>query len=363
MELVELFGGRDDYDGAQVTFRLHETREHIVVSLFKSDTTESSAKGPGMPLVDRLIRLLAQSMATDDDDELEALQDEAFEPIHQAAKSIIPEPRIITNEPNTDDEPDQESSLHTILYPKTSHYRLESTTPLAGPVLVPIPAHEAYTISFDNGQALLDYQTQIQIDASLPRYTTQQVRVIKEMVCAGSTACLVTVDGQSQQFFCKARQDGLGDSMIEREIECLQEILKASPYFVGKELACQVPALKGFVEHPDNGVIVGLLREWVPSECDLGGFEDTPVHEMYPREMRERWAVQIRRTVESLHAIGVVWGNTKPGNIIIDLNGDAWIIDFGGGWTDGWVDEKLQGTVEGDKQGVARILKFLDVDI
>lgn len=47
---------------------------------------------------------------------------------------------------------------------------------------------------------------------------------------------------------------------------------------------------------------------------------------------------------------------------MIDLNNDAWLIDFGGGWSEGWVDENLQNTVEGDQQGLKRILEFLDSD-
>jgi hypothetical protein len=40
---------------------------------------------------------------------------------------------------------------------------------------------------------------------------------------------------------------------------------------------------------------------------------------------------------------------------------DAWVIDFGGSYTEGWVDEELKETPEGDEQAVARILKFLDI--
>lgn len=56
----------------------------------------------------------------------------------------------------------------------------------------------------------------------------------------------------------------------------------------------------------------------------------------------------------------VIWGDAKPSNVVIDLSNDAWLIDFGGGWSEGWVDEKLQNTVKGDQQGVTRTLKFLD---
>lgn len=39
--------------------------------------------------------------------------------------------------------------------------------------------------------------------------------------------------------------------------------------------------------------------------------------------------------------------------------GDLWLIDFGGGWTDGWVDQDKQGTMEGDDQAVRKIVEAL----
>lgn len=41
---------------------------------------------------------------------------------------------------------------------------------------------------------------------------------------------------------------------------------------------------------------------------------------------------------------------------------DAWVVDFGGGNTVGWVDRGLHGSVEGDEQALARIKKELAED-
>ncbi|CRK17079.1 hypothetical protein BN1723_011210, partial [Verticillium longisporum] len=50
-----------------------------------------------------------------------------------------------------------------------------------------------------------------------------------------------------------------------------------------------------------------------------------------------------------LHKICVTWGNGKASNVLIYRdNNDAWVIDFGGGWTHGWVTRELSRTVEGD---------------
>jgi hypothetical protein len=49
----------------------------------------------------------------------------------------------------------------------------------------------------------------------------------------------------------------------------------------------------------------------------------------------------------------------KAANVLIDKDNNAWIIDFGGGYTEGWVDRDKAGTVEGDLQGLANIMDFI----
>lgn len=43
-------------------------------------------------------------------------------------------------------------------------------------------------------------------------------------------------------------------------------------------------------------------------------------------------------------------------NVLIDRKNDAWLTDFGPGYTEGWVDKSKVGTVEGDIQGLAKRL-------
>ncbi|KAJ4395803.1 hypothetical protein N0V93_000017 [Gnomoniopsis smithogilvyi] len=361
MEVVEILGDREDHEGAQVTFRLVHSGERMVVSLFKSCSTGPSHEEAGkLPLVDQLLGLLSQSLMTDNDDEQQDLEDKALDPIYEAAELIISQAESTRS---TSDGSTDLSTLHTNLYPRTSHYRLQSTARETLPTLLPIQASEAYAISFDDGQAMLEFTPEIKVDGSLPRYSTHQIQVVEELVSGGGTVCLVTIDGNDQKFLCKARRDGLRNPSLEREMDCLQRILHAFDGSASHLANLRVPVLQGYVEHPDTGVVLGLLREWVPSNHSLRGLDDANFHILdTPRELREKWAEQIRETVRSLHSIGVIWGDAKPSNVIIDLENDAWLIDFGGGWTDGWVDENLQETIEGDEQGVARLLRLLDVD-
>ena len=56
---------------------------------------------------------------------------------------------------------------------------------------------------------------------------------------------------------------------------------------------------------------------------------------------------------------GLVWGDAKAGNVMITKEGDAKLIDFGGGVTKDWVDKENYETIKGDWQGCQRILEFM----
>ena len=41
---------------------------------------------------------------------------------------------------------------------------------------------------------------------------------------------------------------------------------------------------------------------------------------------RVKWASQVREAVKVLHEIGVIWGDGKADNILVDMIDDAWQI-------------------------------------
>ncbi len=69
---------------------------------------------------------------------------------------------------------------------------------------------------------------------------------------------------------------------------------------------------------------------------------------------RKHWAEQIRLRIDLLHEIGVVWGDAKPDNGLINSETDD-------SFTNGLVDAGLIETREGDEQGVKKIHDFLAI--
>jgi serine/threonine protein kinase len=91
-----------------------------------------------------------------------------------------------------------------------------------------------------------------------------------------------------------------------------------------------VPKVCGLVGSREN--ILGFLMTYIspnPEAARMDLFDMDTVHLV----RREKWANQITRTVEQIHKIGVIWGDAKAANILIDEVDNAWLVDFGGSWT------------------------------
>ncbi|KAJ4317194.1 hypothetical protein N0V84_007498 [Fusarium piperis] len=114
--------------------------------------------------------------------------------------------------------------------------------------------------------------------------------------------------------------------------------------------------LFGIVAYP-NGQTKGLLYEWI--ETGRHGTLWSVMKSDTPLSTRQKWAGQIRETVAALHELGVVWGDVKPDNVLIDNDNNAVVIDLEGGTTRGWVDHDVGGTLEGDMQGMERMMDFI----
>ncbi|KJZ69329.1 hypothetical protein HIM_11287 [Hirsutella minnesotensis 3608] len=156
----------------------------------------------------------------------------------------------------------------------------------------------------------------------------------------------VCVNGQ--ELFFKSF-DFVGEEIGKGEVAKHEQIFRAN-------LRSHIRTSRAYgVVQGDNGRPLGILLYRIDEDTTLTG----ALSPITPENTKRRWALQLRESLQALHQAGIIWGDAKPDNVIIDRQGDAWIIDFGGGHTKGWVDENKAGTVEGDLQGLRNILKFL----
>lgn len=117
----------------------------------------------------------------------------------------------------------------------------------------------------------------------------------------------------------------------------------------------RISRLHGLVRNKD-GVTFGLLLTYIDCKRVTLSCAVKPGTKV---SQRERWAAQTQEAIGQLHHAGIVWGDAKPDNVLIDANDDAWLIDFGGGYTEGWVPKSLTGTMEGDRIGLEKILEYI----
>ncbi|EGX50424.1 hypothetical protein AOL_s00076g188 [Orbilia oligospora ATCC 24927] len=319
-------------EAADIDFDYNEKR--VSVSLVSTDTSGSRETGyHGALAEDELINKLTQTMASEEFDEDSNY--EVIDIIVNAGKEFfatIPPFLIPTSF--------QQQTLHSIIYPET--FYLTFRTVDGNPTVTQVAAPER----------LLNFCSEFQIDDSLPRYSSEDIIVSKALIEHGKVTKVV-INGQDM--LCKAEENGIETTSLLREISSLQTIRNANSGCI------RVPKLLGYVKHPFDGSIIGFLREWIPSSSFGQSLKDIKVDEA-PRELREKWAVQIRQSLHELHRIGVFWGDGKPSNIIIDDNNDLWLIDFGDGWTNGWTEEMSVGTLASDRQALEKILKYLEVE-
>ncbi|KAL4985765.1 hypothetical protein BDW68DRAFT_179385 [Aspergillus falconensis] len=108
----------------------------------------------------------------------------------------------------------------------------------------------------------------------------------------------------------------------------------------------------------DNGYIVGLRLDYI--DCsDRGPLDCIDVEDPTYSEVKKKWFDQIEQTMRRLHAHGIIWGDAAATNILIYAKDEAFLIDFGGGHTPGWVDGENANSKEGGLQGLDSIRKFL----
>ncbi|KAB8213498.1 hypothetical protein BDV33DRAFT_184614 [Aspergillus novoparasiticus] len=187
------------------------------------------------------------------------------------------------------------------------------------------------------------YRPDIEGLGYLPRYQLSDASVSEGLL--SDKNFIVTLTGH--MFFCKMASNL--HASFEREIHTL---VKVSALIESGVSLC-IPTLQGIIGF-DEG-FPGMLIKHIPRQQRLSAIdmESTPIDE------RRQWANQIRGTVLNLHKHNIFWGDVKTENVLIDEARNAWVVDFGLGFTEGWVSQDIVGTEQGDLVGLDKILRIL----
>ncbi|CEJ95227.1 hypothetical protein VHEMI10721 [[Torrubiella] hemipterigena] len=146
---------------------------------------------------------------------------------------------------------------------------------------------------------------------------------------------LVRCINTNEVFFFKADSDG---PSVSRELDCLTKLQSISD----DQLRSRTSKLVGLVKWDDEDSLLGFLIDPIEG-CMLyeAAFEASKID-------RLRWISQVEETVHRLHAYGIVWGDAQLKNVMVNLAGDAIVVDYGGGFAPEYLNPDLQNTKEGD---------------
>ncbi|OAG40435.1 hypothetical protein AYO21_05335 [Fonsecaea monophora] len=147
-----------------------------------------------------------------------------------------------------------------------------------------------------------------------------------------------------------------------REIDILSKLSREN---LSHRLRCpQIEAIVLDDKDGNRGFINGLILSAIyPNNGTIADRVNGPEGLSLPMALCERWYRDIEDMVHLLHEKDFVWGDVSPNNMVIDANENVCMIDFGGGYTEGWVDEEDRETKKGDLEGLKRIKEYLlDMD-
>ncbi|KAE9979390.1 hypothetical protein EG328_000875 [Venturia inaequalis] len=185
---------------------------------------------------------------------------------------------------------------------------------------------------------------------NIPRFSPEDLKVITESDELNPFHPSRVTTKQGETYFLKGI-DATQPDATKRELKTLVEIEKK-----GLHKQINVPRVHGLVTscHAPSEFIGFLLTD-IPRPTPLIKLIDEDISQ----RKREKWAKEVERFTDVLHDNDIVWGDAKADNFVLDENEKLWIIDFGGNYTEGWVDAEKAETMEGDEQGIEKIVNAL----
>ncbi|TKX22168.1 protein kinase domain-containing protein 30 [Elsinoe australis] len=183
----------------------------------------------------------------------------------------------------------------------------------------------------------------------LPRFDSARLNI--DWYC-NNTECTrrpVAVRDASSPTTMMAFKPSRSATYFLQEVNTLLK-LKTHPH----RSALRIPDLLGLIEDQATQKIEGFLMTHVKHSSIM-----ELARQNVSLEKRNVWMDQIEAPVKGLHEMGLVWGDVKPENVLVDEAGNAWVIDVEGGYLPEWVDQDLQGTQEGDLRAVMKMREML----
>ncbi|KAL2073758.1 hypothetical protein VTL71DRAFT_11084 [Oculimacula yallundae] len=233
-------------------------------------------------------------------------------------------------------------SLHSEINPETYYFRLVVIEGQVEMVQEPPPQPQPNSFHLDLKDDTLD----------LPRYSSRDITVTRKLMGLGYIAKVII---RGLDMCCKIATAQTFKA-VQREYDCLRQIAVSK-----SAVSIPAPKLLGLVVD-DDGAVIGILEKFIENKGTLSDIIKSD--EGLSEERRAKWAKQIREAVALLHEIDVVWGDGKAENVLVGSGSeDCFLVDFGGSYTNGWVDSALMETPAGDDQAVEKIVRFLHGEI
>ncbi|CAD6455621.1 e56ce9bb-3deb-43ec-b87d-119ea7533f28 [Sclerotinia trifoliorum] len=151
----------------------------------------------------------------------------------------------------------------------------------------------------------------------------------------------VHVENSGEYYF----KEALDRESLEREIGILFRLKNT---VLGKDN--RIPQLYAVVQDTSDGPILGFLTHFIK-----GGTLPDAMKKLPSASLKHKWILQLQKTADEIHQEGIVWGDAKPDNILIDQNDNLIVLDFDGGRTEGWVEAEYMDTMVGDHLAIAKI--------
>ena len=349
---VLLHGRPGEYDKENFTFNYVYEYNNILFDILLSPDTPLGYDTTN-PIERRYLQTLESAGMCDGDDEEEIhrMLEEANRVEKEIEKDVLEVCKSMMQALAPRKEALEKKSLHSWMYPKTINLQLVTNQGILTVVKRDdLPIHDLHS-----------YITDPQVLAfNLPHHMVSDIQVITLLY---PYVYKVIVKGQTM--VAKLGRDSAHDSITD-EIKKLYAVQTSA-----QGALARVPQLKGFVSSPKG--VVGFLTNYIASlcynleyllACARATGSTVPRNKDAPslpaitisKAQKEKWTSQIQETLQSLHSRNVIWGDAKLANILIDeVTDDAWIVDFGGGHTVGWIERDLHGSKAGDLQALVRI--------